>query len=254
MSGHNKWSTIKHKKGKADAARGKIFTKIIRLITVSAREGGGDPSTNSNLRLILEKAKISNMPKDTIQKAVKRGTGELSGVDYEEMSYEGYGPGGAAVITMCLTDNKNRTVSEVRHMFSKYGGNLGENGCVSWIFEKKGLFLIDGTEKTDDEIMDIVLEAGGDEYSLVEESEEEKIYEVYCEPNDFMTVKEELEKVIAVKESKMTLFPKNTVKLEGKKAKQMLTLMEYLEDCDDVQEVFSNYDIDDKLVEEIMNV
>ncbi|MCK5683294.1 YebC/PmpR family DNA-binding transcriptional regulator [bacterium] len=253
MSGHNKWSTIKHKKGKADAARGKIFTKIIRLITVSAREGGGDPSSNSNLRLILEKAKVSNMPKDTIVKAIKRGTGELSGVNYEDMSYEGYGPGGAAVIVMCLSDNKNRTVSEVRHIFSKYGGSLGENGCVSWIFEKKGFFIIDGNEKTDDEMMDLVLEAGADDYSLMEETEEEKLYEVYCEANDFMVVKEELEKIIPVKDSKLTLLPKNTVKLEGKKASQMLTLMEYLEDCDDVQEVYSNFDIDDKLVEEIMN-
>lgn len=253
MSGHNKWSTIKHKKGKADAARGKIFTKLIRLITVSAREGGGDPAGNANLRLILEKAREANMPKDTVTKAIKRGTGEISGVDYEEMSYEGYGPGGAAVMVLCLTDNKNRTVSEVRHIFSKHGGNLGENGCVSWLFEKKGYFVIDGTDKTDDQLMELAIESGAEDYALVEETDEEKLYEMYCDPADFMTVKTALEAAVTVKESKTTLRPKNTVQLEGKKAQQMLKLMDLLEDSDDVQEVYSNYDIDDKLVEEIMN-
>ena len=252
MSGHNKWSTIKHKKAKMDAQRGKLFTKLIRQIMIAARDGGGDPDSNSTLRLILDKAREANMPKDTIERAIKRGTGEIEGANYEEILYEGYGPGGVAVMVYCVTDNRNRTVSEVRHIFSKYGGNLGENGCVSWVFEKKGFFLIKAEGKTDEEIIDIIIDSGAEDYSEPEEGEE-KVFEVYCAPEDFSAVKEALEGQVEILEAKLDMVPKNTVKLEGKKAKQMLNLIEKLEESDDVQDVYSNYEIDDAVLEEIAN-
>ena len=246
MSGHNKWSTIKHKKGRADAKRGKIFTKIIREITVSAKEGGGDPDGNPRLRAAVSAAKAANMPTDNIKRAIQRGTGELPGVSYEEISFEGYGPGGAAVMLELLTDNRNRTTPEIRHLFSKYGGNLGENGCVSWLFTRKGLILVPRSEDMDeDEIMELVLEAGADDL----DSDDEDYYRVYTAPEELHQVKEQLEGGgLVVEAAQMEMEPSSTTRLEGKTAQQMIRLMEEFEDHDDVQNVWANFDIDDELL------
>jgi len=243
MSGHNKWSTIKHKKGRADAKRGKLFTKLIREITVSARESGGDESANPRLRSAIAAAKAANMPADNIKRAIQRGTGEIPGVVYEEVQYEGYGPGGAAVLLQTLTDNRNRTTPEVRHIFTKAGGNLGENGCVSWLFTRKGLLLIARTDDLDeDTLLELALEAGAEDL----DTEDTDYYRVYTAAEELHIVKEQLESNgIVVESAEIDMEPSTTQKLEGKQAQQMIRLMEAFDDQDDVQNVWSNFDIDD---------
>lgn len=245
MSGHSKWATIKRKKGAEDARRGKVFTKFIREITVAARQGGGDPAGNPRLRTVIDKARAANMPQDNIARAIKRGTGELEGTTYEEHTYEGYGPGGAAVILDILTDNRNRTLSEVRNIFSKNGGNLGEAGCVSWVFKKRGVVHFDKIAVTEDQLMDIALEAGADDIK-----DEEDTWDVLCDPSNFDRVKERLKKLRATA-AEITLVPQNTVTLTGGDAERMLRLMEALEDHDDVQNVYSNFDISKEEMERI---
>jgi YebC/PmpR family DNA-binding regulatory protein len=248
MSGHSKWSTIKHKKGAADAKRGKIFTKIIKEITLAARLGGGDPEGNPRLRQAIVAAKAENMPKDNIEKAIKKGSGELGdGTVYEETVYEGYGPGGVAVLVEVMTDNKNRTVSEIRHIFSKHGGNLGENGCVSWMFDKKGTIIFSKDEVNEDELMEIVLEAGGDDVA-----DEESEYEVITDPGSFETVKSAIDNAgMKYLLAEISMVPQTTVKLDEQKAAQMLRLMEKMEDNDDVQNVYANFDIPDEIMERL---
>lgn len=247
MSGHSKWSTIKRKKGKADAQRGKLFTKIIRVITVAARSGGGDPETNAKLKTAIQLAKENNMPNENIEKAIKRGTGEADGVSYEEIIYEGYGPGGVAVLIEALTDNKNRTIPEVRKIFSKNAGNLGENGCVAWMFDKRGYFIFEKTKVSEDTIVDLALEAEAEDVK----SDNENI-EVVTPPENYKKFSNLIkEQNIDYLLSEVTLIPKTTVDLEGKKAIQMLNLMEQLEDHDDVQKVYANFNIADEIMEEI---
>ncbi len=246
MSGHSKWSTIKRKKGKLDAERGKLFTKLIREISIAARAGGGDPSGNPRLRTAINAARGANMPLANIEKAILKGTGELPGMTIEEFAYEGYGPGGVAVIVQTASDNRNRTTGEVRHLFSKYGGNLGESGCVSWIFEKRGIFAIGGGGYSEEQIMEIALEAGAEDVKSTDDG-----FEVLCEPTQFDTVKEALEaKQVPLDLSEVTLIPKNTVKLEGKQAQTMMKLMEALEENDDVQNVYANFDIPEEILQE----
>ena len=248
MSGHSKWSTIKRKKGAIDAKRGKIFTKIIKEITLAARLGGGDIDGNARLRQAVMAAKEENMPKDNIERAIKKGIGGGEGAAaYEEVTYEGYGPGGAAVIVDVMTDNKNRTVAEIRHIFSKHGGNLGENGCVSWIFAKKGSIVIDKKAIGEDELMELVLEAGAEDVRT-EGSE----YEVITEPAAFEAVKKAIDdKSIKHLSASISKIPSNTVKLDAGKAESMLKMMEKLEDNDDVQNVYSNFDIDEDVMEKL---
>ncbi|MEA2040565.1 MAG: YebC/PmpR family DNA-binding transcriptional regulator [Thermodesulfobacteriota bacterium] len=245
MSGHNKWSSIKHKKGAADAKRGKIFTKLIKEITVAARLGGGDPDGNPRLRSAIMSGKAENMPKENIERAIKKGTGELEGVSYEEANYEGYGQGGVAVLVDCLTDNKNRTVADVKHQFERHGGNLGEPGCVSWIFDKKGLIVIEKDKVDEEELLDLALEAGAED---VKEAESE--FEVITGPSEFEAVKKAIdEKGFPYTLAENGMIPKNTIKLEGKKAQQMISLMEALEDNDDVSHVYANFDMSDEVME-----
>ncbi len=247
MSGHSKWSTIKRKKGKADAQRGKIFTKIIRVITVAARSGGGDLETNVKLKVAIQLAKDNNMPNENIEKAIKRGTGEADGVSYEEIIYEGYGPGGVAVLIEALTDNKNRTTPEVRKIFSKNAGSLGENGCVAWMFDKRGYFIFEITKVNEDTIVGLALEAEAEDVK----SDSENI-EVMTPPENYKKFSNLIkEQNIDCLLSEVTLIPKTTVDLEGKKAMQMLNLMEQLEDQDDVQKVYANFNIADEIMEEI---
>jgi YebC/PmpR family DNA-binding regulatory protein len=244
MSGHSKWSTIKHKKGATDAKRGKIFTKLIKEITVAARTGGGDPASNPRLRTAIIAAKNENMPKDNIERAIKKGTGELEGVNYEESTYEGYGPGGAAVLIESLTDNKNRAVADIRHIFNKWGGNLGENGCVSWMFDSKGYIGIEKSSVDEEKLMEMAIEAGADDIRDNDDS-----FEIITEPDDFEAVKAAVDKAsINYIEAEITMLPQTLVSLEGKEAEQMIRLMEKLEDCDDVQKVYTNADIPDELV------
>jgi YebC/PmpR family DNA-binding regulatory protein len=245
MSGHSKWSTIKHKKGAADAKRGKLFTKLIKEITVAARTGGGDIDANPRLRAAVAAAKSENMPKDNIERAIKKGTGELEGVNYEESSYEGYGPGGAAILVESMTDNKNRAVAEIRHIFNKYGGNMGENGCVAWMFDKKGYFNVAKSDVDEERLMEIALDAGAEDIR-----EEADSFEVITAPEDFDAVKEALEgATIAFSDAEVTMLPQNMSALEGKDAEQMLKLMEAMDDCDDVQKVYTNADIPDDMVD-----
>ncbi len=248
MSGHSKWSTIKRKKGAIDAKRGQAFTKLIKEITLAARLGGADMEGNSRLRQAVLAAKEVNMPKDNIDRAIKKGTGELAGgANYEEVTYEGYGPSGVAVLVSVLTDNKNRTVAEIRHTFSKYGGNLGENGCVSWMFEKKGNLVIDNKSIDEDTLMEVALEAGAEDVTL-EGSE----FQVITAPESFEKVKDALErKGIKYLEAKVTMIATNTVKLDESKAEQMLKFMEKMEDNDDVQNVYANFDIADEIMEKL---
>lgn len=249
MSGHNKWSSIKHRKGAVDAKRGKIFTKLIKEITVAARQGGGDADANPRLRTAIAAAKAVNMPKDNIERSIKRGTGELEGVSYEELVYEGYGPGGVAVMVDILTDNRNRTAAEIRHIFNKGNGNLGENGCVAWMFATKGLIVFEKKDVDEEELFDLALEAGADD---VEEVAEDGTFEVLTTPENFEAVKQAFdEKGWAYVSAEVTKIPQNTVKLEGKAAEQMLRLMEKLEDSDDVQNVYANFDIDMELIEQL---
>ena len=244
MSGHSKWSTIKHKKAASDAKRGKIFTKLIKEITVAARMGGGDLNSNPRLRSAIQAAKSENMPKDNIDRAVKKGTGELEGVSYEESIYEGYGPGGAAVLIDSLTDNKNRAVSEIRFIFNKNGGSMGENGCVAWMFDKKGYIVVERSEADEDTLMEVALEAGAEDVR-----EDASPFEVITAPEDFEDVMAAIEKAgIATIEGEVTMLPQSTTNLAGKEAEQMIRLMDMLEDCDDVQQVYTNADIPDDLV------
>ena len=244
MSGHSKWSTIRHKKGAADAKRGKIFTKLIKEITVAARMGGGDPESNPRLRTAVAAAKAENMPKDNIERGIKKGTGELEGVSYEESTYEGYGPGGAAVMVESLTDNKNRAVADIRHIFSKNGGNLGENGCVAWMFDKKGYISVEKSAAEEETLMEAALEAGAEDVR-----EDGNNFEVITAPEDLETVREALEdSAIPFADAEVTMLPQTTANLQGKEAEQMMRLMESLDDCDDVQKVYTNADIPDEYV------
>ncbi|MCL5124456.1 MAG: YebC/PmpR family DNA-binding transcriptional regulator [Deltaproteobacteria bacterium] len=242
MSGHNKWSTIKHKKGAADAKRGKVFSKLIKEITIAARMGGGDPEGNPRLRTALNAARTANMPKDNIEKAIKRGTGEIEGVNYEEITYEGYGPGGVAVLLEALTDNKNRTVAEIRHIFDKYNGNLGETGCVNWIFQKKGVVEIPAEGLTEDEVMELALESGAQDVKTDGDA-----FEITTDTTDFEAVRKAIEdKGWKIELAEITMIPSNTVKLEGKKAEQMLKMMDTLDDHDDLQKAYANFDISEE--------
>ncbi|MCG6879386.1 MAG: YebC/PmpR family DNA-binding transcriptional regulator [Deltaproteobacteria bacterium] len=245
MSGHSKWSSIKHKKGAADAKRGKIFTKLIKEITVAARMGGGDPEGNPRLRTAIAAAKAENMPKENIERGIKKGTGELEGVSYEEASYEGYGPGGSAVLVDCLTDNKNRSVADIKHLFERNGGNLGEPGCVAWIFEQRGLIVLEKDQVDEEHLIDLALEAGAEDVK-----EEETEFEVVTAPSDFEAVKKAIDDAeLPYTLAEVTKIPKNTVKVEGKKAQQMINLMQALEDHDDVSHVYANFDIADDVME-----
>lgn len=245
MSGHSKWSTIKHKKAAKDAKRGKIFTKLIKEITVAARMGGGDINANPRLRTAVLTARGSSMPSENIERAIKKGTGELEGVTYEEIQYEGYGPGGVAIIAQVLTDNKNRTVSEIRRMFSKHGGNMGETGCVGWMFDKKGILTVDKSQVDEDRLMDIALDAGAEDVR-----DEGDVFEVIAQPEDFEKVKERLDQEkIAVTSAQISLVPKNTVDVDAKNVEQVLKLSEELEDHDDVQNVAANFNIPDELMD-----
>ncbi|MFL2631087.1 MAG: YebC/PmpR family DNA-binding transcriptional regulator [Thermodesulfobacteriota bacterium] len=245
MSGHSKWSSIKHKKGALDAKRGKVFTKLIREITVAARDAGGDPDTNPRLRLALLNARSANMPKDTSERAIKKGTGELAGEALVEITYEGYGPGGTAVLVEVMTDNKNRTVSELRRAFSKFGGNLGESGCVSWIFQKKGKIEVASSSIQEDVLIDLALELGAEDV-LVEEG----FFVVLTEVEDFEDVRKGFdEKNVEIVKAEVSMIPSNSVRVEGKPAEHMLKMLDLLEDCDDVQQVHSNFDIDDSVFE-----
>ncbi len=249
MAGHSKWANIKHHKAAVDAKRGKIFTKLIREITVAARMGGGDPATNARLRTAIATAKSHNMPNDTIERAIKRGTGESGGADYQEVVYEGYGPGGSAVLVKVLTDNKNRTVSEVRRIFAKYGGNLGESGCVAWMFELKGRIVFDASSVDEDKLFEAALEAGAEDVR-----EEDKEYVVITDPKEFVSVKEALERAgFKPLSAEVSMIPKTTQALEGRDAEQMLKLMEALDESDDVQNVYSNFDIPDEYFESLGN-
>lgn len=239
MSGHSKWHSIKHKKGALDAKRGKLFTKFIKEITVSARSGGGDPDGNARLRKAILDAKAGNMPNDTIERAIRRGTGEEEGVNYEEITYEGYGPGGVALLIEAMTDNRNRTVAEIRHLFSKNGGNLGESGSVGWMFDKKGYIVVDKAAKAEDELFELAIEAGADDLR-----DDEENFEIITSPDNFDTVLSAVKTAgIEPQVSEVTMVPQNYVKLEGQEARQMLKLMEALEDHDDVQKVSANFDI-----------
>ncbi|MFA5524505.1 MAG: YebC/PmpR family DNA-binding transcriptional regulator [Tissierellales bacterium] len=245
MSGHSKWSTIKHKKGKADTQRGKMFTKLARYITVAAREGGPDPEYNTNLKTAIEKAKAENMPNDNIERAIKKGSGDLDGANFEEIIYEGYGPAGVAVFVECLSDNRNRTASDVRHAFDKYGGNLGSTGCVSWMFERKGLLIIDKTEEIDEEeLMLQAIEAGAEDFSG-----EDEYFEIITSPESFVQVKDTLREAgYSFSTSDITFIPQNETKLEEEKDKNnMIKLIDALEDNDDVQEVYHNWELPEDL-------
>ncbi len=247
MSGHSKWSSIKHKKAATDAKRGKMFTRFIRELTIAARSGGGDPNSNSRLRHAIDGARAANMPSDNIKKAIQRGTGELDGVNYEELTYEGYGPGGVAIIADAMTDNKNRTVSEVRHVFSKYNGNLGESGCVSWMFTRKGVILVPQSASGEDELMEIVVENGAED--MVKQG---TAYEITTATEDFDRVHEALKaKHISVESAEIAKVPSTTVRLEGKQAEQMLKLYDKLEELDDIQNVWANFDIADEEIEKL---
>ncbi|MCH7623557.1 MAG: YebC/PmpR family DNA-binding transcriptional regulator [Nitrospinae bacterium] len=244
MSGHSKWASIKHKKGATDAKRGKIFTKIIKEITVAARISGGDPDANPRLRQAIANGKQVNMPQDNVARAIKKGTGELEGVHYEEISYEGYGPGGVAILIEAMTDNKNRTVGELRSMMGKNGGNIGENGCVAWIFEKIGLIVIDAADQDEDELMELVLEAGADD--LLKEDDR---FEIKTTVENFEAVRKALEdKGIEMEFAEITRLPSNTVEVNEKKGRQLLRLMDLLEDHEDVQKAYSNCDIPEEVM------
>lgn len=245
MSGHSKWSSIKHKKAAKDAKRGKLFTKLIKEITVAARMGGGDINANPRLRTAVMTAKAASMPNDNIDRAIKKGTGELEGVAYEEVQYEGYGPGGAAILAHVLTDNKNRTVSEIRRLFSKHGGNLGETGCVAWMFDKKGLIAIEKSQIDEDRLVGLVLELGAEDMK-----EEDELFEVVTQPEDFEKIKERLEKEnVAIANGQITMIPKSTVTVDEKHVEQILKLTEELEDHDDVQNVSANFNIPNEYIE-----
>ncbi len=243
MSGHSKWSTIKHKKGRADAQRGKLFTKLIRDITTAARSGGGDLNANHSLRTAVQKAKEANMPNDTVKKAILRGTGELAGGNYEEITYEGYGPKGVAIMVELVTDNRNRTAAEMRNIFSKRGGSLGESGCVAWMFSQKGQIIINKEKIDEGALMDIVLEAGAEDIN-----DEDGFFDVLTPPDRFSVVKEALENAgVEYEMAEVSRIPQNTVDVSGADARKILRLLEALEEHEDVQNVFSNFDTQDNL-------
>jgi len=246
VSGHSKWSTIKRKKGANDAKRGKIFTKLIKEITVAAKMGGGDPDGNPRLRSAINAAKTENMPKDNIDRAIKKGTGDLDGAVYEEILYEGYGPAGVAVLVETMTDNKNRTVADIRHYFSKSNGNLGESGCVAWMFDKRGVIVVDAEGVEEEELMELAIEAGAEDVV-----EEEGSFRILTAPEDFNDVVDTLEKAeIKMDEASISMVPQNTVEVaEEKPAKNLLNLLDNLEDHDDVQKVHANFDIPDEIIE-----
>ena len=247
MSGHSKWSQIKRKKGATDAKRGQVFTKLIKEITIAARFGGGDPEGNPRLRTAIAAAKAENMPKDNIDRAIKKGTGELEGVSYDEFLYEGYGPGGAAILIEVMTDNKNRTTAEIRHIFAKSSGNLGEAGCVAWMFEKKGYIVVEKGGVDEERLMEVALDAGADDIQ-----EDEKEFEVVTDPGSFEGVKASLDKSgIKYVLAEVTMHPQSVVQLAGKNAEQMLRLMEQLEDHDDIQKVYANFDIPEGVMEQL---
>jgi len=246
MSGHSKWHSIKHKKAAADAKRGRVFTRLIKEMTVAARSGGGDVNANPRLRLAVANAKAANMPAENIKRAVMRGTGELPGVTYEEVNYEGYGPGGVAIFMRVLTDNRNRTVAELRHILSKNGGNLGESGCVAWMFDRKGYLVVEQSATDEEKLLDLALGAGAEDMR-----EDGSNYEILTSPEGFEIVKNALETAqVPTAAAEISMIPQNYVKLEGKDAQSMLKLMDSLEDHDDVQNVWANFDIDESEFEE----
>jgi YebC/PmpR family DNA-binding regulatory protein len=246
MSGHSKWHSIKHKKAAADSKRGRIFTRLIKEMTAAARGGGGDPDSNPRLRLAVATAKAANMPADNIKKAIMRGTGELPGVSYEDVNYEGYGPGGVAIFMHVLTDNRNRTVAELRHILSKNGGNLGETGCVGWMFERKGYFVVEKSAADEEKLLELALGAGADDMR-----EDGNNFEILTAPESFEVVRAALEKEgIQTVAAEISMMPQNHIKLEGKNAQTMLKLMEALEDHEDIQNVWANFDIDESALEE----
>ncbi len=250
MSGHNKWSTIKHKKGAADAKRSKLFTKILKEVTIAAKTGGGDPSGNPRLRTAMDKARSANVPKDNIERAVKKGTGELDGVNYEEVTYEGYGPGGGALIIEALTDNINRTVAEIRHILSKHNGNLGKSGTVSWKFDRKGIITIPKTAMGEDELLELILDLGAEDLK----TEDEEFYVVETEVGDLITVTEAIkEKGLQVESSEIQMIPKNTTQLSGRDAEVAWKLYTLLDDHDDVQNVWHDFEIDEEEFENVVN-
>ncbi|HOK56131.1 MAG TPA: YebC/PmpR family DNA-binding transcriptional regulator [bacterium] len=247
MSGHSKWHSIKHKKMAMDARRGKIFTKIIRELMVAAKTGGANPDTNPRLRMAIEKAKSVNMPNDNIQRAIKKGSGEEGSINYEQVTYEGYGPGGVAIFVEVLTDNKNRSASEIRSIFSRHGGNLAGAGSVSWIFERKGLITVKKENIEEDKLMDIVIEGGAEDMKT-----EKETYEITTSVENFENVKKSLEENnIPIENASITYIPKNTVHLEGKEAEHLLKLLDELEESEDVQNVYANFDISDEILEQV---
>ncbi|HUV30360.1 MAG TPA: YebC/PmpR family DNA-binding transcriptional regulator [Acidobacteriota bacterium] len=248
MSGHSKWSTIKRKKGKADQERGRIFTRLIKEIIVAAREGGGDPESNTRLRSAVAAAKAANMPQDNIKRGILKGTGQLPGVSYESATYEGYGPGGVALYLEVLTDNRNRVVADIRHILSKYGGNLGANGCVAWMFDKKGVVTVDLDAADEDSLMEIVVDEGAEDIKT-----DSGAYEVYMDPGVLDNVRSAIEgKGITIASAEVTMVPQSTTKLETEsEAGSMLKMLELLEEHDDIQKVYSNFDIDQELLEKL---
>ncbi|MFZ5650789.1 MAG: YebC/PmpR family DNA-binding transcriptional regulator [Bacillota bacterium] len=242
MSGHSKWSTIKRKKAKVDAVRGRIFTQLGKEIIMAAKAGGGDPENNLRLKNAITKAKEANIPNENIQRAIMKGTGELGGGSYEEIVYEGYGPGGVAVMLEAMTDNRNRTAGEIRHLFSKYGGNLGESGCVSWMFEKKGVIMVEkGPGADEDDLVLAALDAGAEDMK----SEDDDVYEIITDPENFEAVRDVIsEKGFKLPEAQVSMIPKTTVKIQGAQAEMMLKLMDSLEDLDDVNEIYTNFEMD----------
>lgn len=247
MSGHSKWAGIKHKKALVDAQKGKLFSKLAKELTSCAREGGGNPDTNPRLRLLIQKAREANMPSDNIERAIKRGTGELPGVSYEEMVLEGYGPGGVAIMVEALTDNKNRAAAEIRTIFSRKGGNLAGAGSVNWLFHKKGFIVVDKKEVEEERLMEIVLNAGAEDFSTQEDT-----YEITTSPQDFEKVKQALRDTeIKYISAELTMLPTTTVKLTGDTARQVLLLVQELEDHDDVRNVYANFDIPDEIMKEV---
>lgn len=249
MSGHSKWATTKHKKAAADSKRGKVFTKITKELTIAAKLGGGDPEGNPRLRTAVLKAKEANMPADNMKRAIQKGTGELPGVNYEEITYEGYGPAGVALMIECLTDNKNRTVAEIRHILGKGGGSMGESGCVSWMFNQKGYIVVDKNNATEEQLMDIALEAGAED--IVADPDEPN-FEIFTAPHDFDAVRDALAaKGVKMEVSEVTMVPQTYVKLEGKEAAQMVRLMDALEDNDDTQNIYANFDIPDEVMDSL---
>ncbi len=247
MAGHSKWAQIKRKKAVVDAKRGKVFTRLIREITVAARMGGGEEDANPRLRQAVLAAKAANMPADNVKRAIQRGTGELPGVTYEEAVFEGYGPGGVAIMMEVMTDNRKRTVAEIRHLMTKYGGNLGASGCVAWMFEKKGLVTVDKNEVDEDRLLETVLEGGGDDFV-----EEEDVYEITSEPERMADLKHHLEhNRFTVTGAEISNIPRDTARVEGETARKVLNLMESLEDHDDIQTLSSNFDMDEVVIAEV---